>query len=103
VVAIVGGLRRGAETSTRGRDRLIVAVPLPSHIDEDVVIAFTRRTSTASILHGATYSAGDAPAVPAGCIVIEEAGVDLPARRWFGRSNIVGKPVACCCWNATPR
>jgi methylenetetrahydrofolate dehydrogenase (NADP+)/methenyltetrahydrofolate cyclohydrolase len=82
---------------------VIVQLPLPGHIDEDVVLDAIspekdvdgfHPTNVGNMLVGKETLL---PCTPHGCIVmLEETGVDLTGKEAVvvGRSNIVGKPVA---------
>lgn len=82
---------------------LLVQLPLPSHIDEDVIIdaidpekdvdGFHPVSVGRMVLGKETFL----PCTPHGCMVLlEEAGIDLTGKEAVvvGRSNIVGKPVS---------
>ncbi|MDX1509588.1 MAG: bifunctional methylenetetrahydrofolate dehydrogenase/methenyltetrahydrofolate cyclohydrolase FolD [Woeseiaceae bacterium] len=86
---------------------ILVQLPLPDHLDEQRI---TQSISPAKDVDGFHYinigklTAGDTadafiPCTPAGCMLMieEHAGRDLSGKNAvvIGRSNIVGKPMAC--------
>jgi len=93
---------------------LIVQLPLPSHIDEKVVLDSVSYEKDVDGLHplniGALCMRGRdplfVPCTPKGCMeLLERKGIDLDGKNVIvlGRSNIVGIPVAMLCMhkNAT--
>ncbi len=84
-------------------DGVLVQLPLPPHIDEDVVVEAIDPEKDVDGFHpmnvGRMVVGKETllPCTPHGCIILlEEAGVDLTGKETvvLGRSNIVGKPVA---------
>jgi methylenetetrahydrofolate dehydrogenase (NADP+)/methenyltetrahydrofolate cyclohydrolase len=93
--------RLNADPETHG---ILVQLPLPKHIDESKVLDAISPAKDADGFHpvnvGALWLAKPAPrpCTPAGVMrLLDEAGVDPKGKRALvvGRSNIVGKPMAC--------
>ena len=86
-----------------GVDGILVQLPLPAHIDENVVIATIDPDKDVDGFHVvnvgrlATGLHGYVPCTPLGCVMLlkdrigDLAGLDAVV---IGRSNIVGKPMA---------
>ena len=84
---------------------ILVQLPLPSHIDENVIIAAINPEKDVDGFHamnsGRLFN-GEAgalvPCTPQGCVILakQHLGDDLSGKHAviIGRSNIVGKPVA---------
>lgn len=90
---------------------ILVQLPLPKHIDDEVVLDEISLEKDADGIHplnmGLLGMKGResyfTPATPTGCMaLLEEAGVDLNGKSAvvIGRSNIVGLPVALMLNNA---
>lgn len=87
----------------RGVDGILVQLPLPAHIDKDVIIRAIRRDKDVDGFHPLNVAAlwqkmpCMLPCTPKGIMkLIDEAGVKPEGRRAvvIGRSNIVGLPVS---------
>ncbi len=90
-----------ADPETHG---ILVQLPLPKHIDESKVLDAIAPEKDADGFHpmnvGNLWTGKPAPrpCTPAGVMrLLDEAGVDPKGKRALviGRSNIVGKPMAC--------
>jgi methylenetetrahydrofolate dehydrogenase (NADP+)/methenyltetrahydrofolate cyclohydrolase len=84
-------------------DGILVQLPLPDHIDEDVIIRSISPEKDVDGFHPFSAGAlmigqpGFVPATPAGIVeMIKRSGVDTRGKHAviIGRSNIVGKPLA---------
>ena len=84
-------------------DGILVQLPLPSHIDEEKVIAAIEVAKDVDGFHplnaGSLWAGGKCtwPCTPKGIIaLIKSTGIEIEGKRAvvIGRSNIVGKPVA---------
>uniref|UniRef100_A0A6A7GBL6 C-1-tetrahydrofolate synthase, cytoplasmic n=1 Tax=Hirondellea gigas TaxID=1518452 RepID=A0A6A7GBL6_9CRUS len=86
-------------------DGILVQLPLPSHLNEKLIIASCSKTKDVDGLHPANVgqvllegsNAGFVPCTPRGCIeLIKRSGCSIEGKHAvvLGRSNIVGKPVS---------
>lgn len=82
---------------------ILVQLPLPAHIDEDLVIQTIDPKKDVDGFHPASVGTmcigqpGFLPCTPAGIIqLLKRSGVDIAGKECvvIGRSNIVGKPMA---------
>lgn len=89
----------------RGVNGIIVQMPLPKHISQDVIASTISPAKDVDGINpiNAGYllaGAGDyfAPATPSGGMeILHRSGIEIAGKRAVvvGRSNIVGKPMAC--------
>lgn len=89
--------------SDGGVDGILVQLPLPAHIDKNVIISAIRKDKDVDGFHPLNVAAlwqkapCMLPCTPKGIMrLLEEAGVDPKGKRAvvIGRSNIVGLPVS---------
>ncbi len=82
---------------------ILVQLPLPAHIDEDVIIKAIHPSKDVDGFHPVSVGAlcigqpGFSPCTPAGIIqLLKRSGVQIAGKECvvLGRSNIVGKPMA---------
>ena len=87
-------------------DGILVQLPLPKHIDEDVILELIDPSKDVDGFHPQNVAklmlgqSGLVPCTPKGMMVLlDEIGYDLTGKEVVvvGRSNIVGKPVAMLC------
>ncbi len=87
-------------------DGILVQLPLPKHIDEDVILDLIDPSKDVDGFHPQNVAklmlgqSGLVPCTPKGMMVLlDEIGYDLTGKEVVvvGRSNIVGKPVAMLC------
>lgn len=99
VIEVIKGLNTNKDI-----DAILVQLPLPSHIDKDVILRAIdpdkdvdalSDTNIGKLIQGKEIIA---PCTPSGIIrILEEQGIDIDGKRCVivGRSEIVGKPMAC--------
>jgi methylenetetrahydrofolate dehydrogenase (NADP+)/methenyltetrahydrofolate cyclohydrolase len=84
-------------------DGILVQLPLPSHLDEDEIVAAIDPVKDVDGLHTVNMGRllrgepGPVPCTPLGImLLLEHSGVELKGKQAVvvGRSNIVGKPAA---------
>jgi len=98
LISLVNGLNADPEV-----DGVLVQLPLPSHIDENIIIDTIAPSKDVDGFHPLNVAALQLgrecilPCTPAGIIhLLDREGVQIEGKRAvvIGRSNIVGKPVA---------
>lgn len=91
-------------------DGILVQLPLPKHIDSNVVLATIDPSKDVDGFHahnaGLLFQGrpGLVPCTPAGCMrMLQEISFDVTGKRCvvIGRSNIVGRPMAMMLLNAS--
>lgn len=99
VIEVIKGLNTNNDI-----DAILVQLPLPSHIDKDVILRAIdpdkdvdalSDTNIGKLIQGKEIIA---PCTPSGIIrILEEQGIGIDGKRCVivGRSEIVGKPMAC--------
>lgn len=91
-------------------DGILVQLPLPKHIDSNLILAAIDPTKDVDGFHATNAGLlfqgrpGLTPCTPAGCMrMLKEVGFDVTGKNCvvIGRSNIVGRPMAMLLLNAS--